>query len=192
MTQKSRKIRAIAAGGAVLGVGAAITLAAWSDSEFSQGFFNTQAFGIEAATDGITFTDHGTPETSLVLTANDAANPVTMVPGETLAYPYQIRNIDNGADSTVTYASEAITQATAGQFTTTAYTDVPAAACSVLDFTAGAELPLNGTFNLVDQVQEDLCITVTHVANDENPTTAQAMNVVWEFSAAQTGDQAQP
>ena len=43
-------IRAILAGGIVLGVGAAVTLAAWNASEFATGTFQAGTFTIEGAT----------------------------------------------------------------------------------------------------------------------------------------------
>ena len=62
--RRSRMIRAILAGGLVLGVGAAVTLAAWNDSEFVTGTFTAGTFNMQGSTtDGTTFTDHpvGTP-----------------------------------------------------------------------------------------------------------------------------------
>ncbi|MGO2139648.1 MAG: SipW-dependent-type signal peptide-containing protein [Leucobacter sp.] len=46
------KARALLAGGLVLGVGAAVTLAAWTDNEWVRGVFGTGTFGIEGSTDG--------------------------------------------------------------------------------------------------------------------------------------------
>ena len=45
----SRRVKAVLAGGMVLGIGAAITLAAWNDSEFATGTFSAGHFGIEGA-----------------------------------------------------------------------------------------------------------------------------------------------
>lgn len=56
--EKNRKIRAILAGGMVLGVGAAVTLAAWSDSEFAEGIFGTGAFDLEGSATGIGYSSH--------------------------------------------------------------------------------------------------------------------------------------
>jgi len=57
-TTTRRKVRAVLAGGLVLGVGAAVTLAAWNDSEFATGTFTAGTFNLEGSTDGTTFTDH--------------------------------------------------------------------------------------------------------------------------------------
>lgn len=44
---RARKRKAILAGGVVLGLGAAVTLAAWSDDVFANGIFNTGSFELE-------------------------------------------------------------------------------------------------------------------------------------------------
>lgn len=46
----SRRVRAILAGGLVLGVGATVTLAAWNDSEFARGTFTAATFDLEGST----------------------------------------------------------------------------------------------------------------------------------------------
>jgi len=55
---RNRRLKAILAGGLVLGVGAAVTLAAWNDSEFAQGTFTAGAFNLEGSTDGTAYADH--------------------------------------------------------------------------------------------------------------------------------------
>src|SRR5690554_345843 len=56
--RRARKIKAILAGGLVLGVGGAITLAAWNDSEFATGTFTAGQFNLEGSTDNTTWDDH--------------------------------------------------------------------------------------------------------------------------------------
>lgn len=61
MAQKEnrRKVRAVLAGGLVLGVGAVLTLAAWNSSEFATGTFQTGAFVLEGKTpDEVDFSEH--------------------------------------------------------------------------------------------------------------------------------------
>ncbi|MGP6174744.1 SipW-dependent-type signal peptide-containing protein [Corynebacterium sp. A21] len=187
MTQKSRKIRAIAAGGAVLGLGAAITLAAWSDSEFAQGLFGTEAFGIQAAAGDDIFGEHAIAGDALVLTPAGAegSERVNIVPGQTLAFPYQIQNIADGADTTVTYESGTVSNAISGQFTTTVYQDVVSGSCVNDLETSGLTVLAaeTGTFPLIDADIQDLCITVNYTGAT-NPDVAQQMDVTWEFTAA--------
>ncbi|GEC74299.1 SipW-dependent-type signal peptide-containing protein [Microbacterium maritypicum] len=53
-----RKVLAVLAGGLVLGVGTAVTLAAWNDSEFANGTFTAGAFNLQGSTDGTAYADH--------------------------------------------------------------------------------------------------------------------------------------
>lgn len=52
---RRRMVLAILAGGLVLGVGAAVTLAVWNDSEFATGTFSSGQFDLEGSTDGAAF-----------------------------------------------------------------------------------------------------------------------------------------
>lgn len=54
-TQRRRIALAILAGGVVLGVGTAVTLAVWNDSEFATGTFASGEFDLEGSTDGAVF-----------------------------------------------------------------------------------------------------------------------------------------
>jgi len=54
----SQKVRALLAAGAVVGLGAASTLAAWTDQESATASFTAGTFGIVGAIDGATFTEH--------------------------------------------------------------------------------------------------------------------------------------
>jgi predicted ribosomally synthesized peptide with SipW-like signal peptide len=62
------RLRAALAGGLVLGVGAAVTLASWTDSESSKGSFTASVFATQSSANGTTF----------------VANPAT--PGATLTF----------------------------------------------------------------------------------------------------------
>lgn len=179
-SQKSRKIRAIAAGGAVLGVGAAITLAAWSDSEFAQGIFNSGTFGIEASADGgATWTENPDPDSPLTLNFDAEA----MAPGETVTAAYQIRNIDGGADSEVTFLNGTST----GELTehlTVRVLQVESASCESV---TGNEpvLTEDSAFTLTGQDTENLCIQVTLDGEEFSSPTPVEGALVWQFQAEQ-------
>lgn len=49
-SSRRKKVYAVLAGGLVLGVGTAVTLAAWNDSEFATGTFTAGAFNLEGST----------------------------------------------------------------------------------------------------------------------------------------------
>jgi predicted ribosomally synthesized peptide with SipW-like signal peptide len=101
--RRSRMIRAILAGGLVLGVGAAVTLAAWNDSEFVTGTFTAGTFNLEGSTtNGTTFTDHATsPGGALTFTVPAAA----LSPTDSVSAPFAVRlaaNTTNGANVVLT------------------------------------------------------------------------------------------
>lgn len=93
---KSRKFKAILAGGLVLGLGAAVTLAAWNDSEFVIGNFGSGNFDIEGSSDGTNFGDHasGSPATLGFTTGYDNLSPES-----TVAAPY-VLHLDKDSEYT--------------------------------------------------------------------------------------------
>lgn len=89
---RSRKVRAILAGGLVLGVGAAVTLAAWTDDEFVQGIFTAGQFDLEGSTTGADddFASHPTAGAAdqLEFTVDLAGD---LAPGDVVYAPYFVR-----------------------------------------------------------------------------------------------------
>lgn len=110
--RKAPRIRAILAGGLVLGVGAAITLAAWNDSEFAQGTFTAGSFNLEGSTDGTAFAEHpvGSPAT-----LSFTAAPTNLAPGDVVTAPFAVRlDEDTTSGATVTVSTESSTGALTG------------------------------------------------------------------------------
>ncbi|WOF23717.1 SipW-dependent-type signal peptide-containing protein [Microbacterium betulae] len=86
-----RKALAILAGGLVLGVGAAVTLAAWNDSEFATGTFAAGAFNLEGSTTSATagYADHeAAPGAPLSFTLPLAEN---LSPEDVVYAPFWVR-----------------------------------------------------------------------------------------------------
>lgn len=79
---------AVIAGGLVLGVGAAITLAAWNDSEFATGSFGSGAFDLQGSTDGTLFSSSPTAPGKTLTFALDAD---ALSPGDVVAVPFAVR-----------------------------------------------------------------------------------------------------
>ncbi|VXB90965.1 conserved hypothetical protein [Microbacterium sp. 8M] len=52
------RIRALLAGGLVLGTGPTSTLASWNDAEYANGTFTAARFGIEGSLDGTNYSEH--------------------------------------------------------------------------------------------------------------------------------------
>lgn len=187
------KFRAFLAGGIVLGVGAAVTLAAWSDSEIATGTFAAGVFNLEgSATDGVAFADHATnPGAALAFALNAAA----LSPGSVVFAPFALRlaaGTTNDAVVTVTTAG------TTGAVTGLTYEllQVPTWACA--SATTGTSLvpagsavgttPAATTFGLTAGTPAtnagsavDLCFKVSAGAG---LTQGQTGTVTWQFSAA--------
>ena len=89
----------------MLGVGAAVTLAAWNDSEFVTGTFAAGTFNMQGSTDGTIFADHpvGAPGTLVFSVA-----PLLLSPGDTVYAPFALRlaaNTTNNANVVITAPS---------------------------------------------------------------------------------------
>lgn len=87
-----RKRKALLAGGVVLGLGAAVTLAAWSDDVFADGTFNTGGFELVGAMDGETFENYDGPGTTAPETASLSFDLTSeeMAPSQTVYSPLTI------------------------------------------------------------------------------------------------------
>lgn len=190
--RRTGKIRAFLAGGLVLGLGAAITLAAWNDSEFATGDFTAGAFNLEGAVVAGTFTEHATAATAgeLVFTL-DAGN---LAPGDAVYAPFAVRlDATTTRDAVVTVSSEA----TSGVITGLTYELVSPSTFGCAQATAGVSLVTAGTpigtvpgaptFDL-DQgsggaagAPVNLCFKVSA---DDGLVEGQNGTVTWEFAAA--------
>jgi hypothetical protein len=87
--QRKRQRRALAAGGIVLGVGAVLVAASWTDRVLGNSDFGSSKFGIESSTDGgFAWSSHpiGAPN-SLVFTSIATG----LVPGSVVYAPVQLR-----------------------------------------------------------------------------------------------------
>lgn len=133
--KRQRRIRAVLAGGLVLGLGAAVTLAAWNDSEFAQGSFAAGAFNLVGSTNGTDFTDHanvGTPA-ALGFTV-DSSN---LTPTDVVYAPFAVQlDADTTSDAQVTLTQAA----TGGTVTNLSYSVIQPTAFGCDASTTGTEL----------------------------------------------------
>jgi predicted ribosomally synthesized peptide with SipW-like signal peptide len=193
--RRSRMIRAILAGGLVLGVGAAVTLAAWNDSEYATGAFSAGTFNLEGSLDNSTFSEHNTSGSAAVLVFTTPAN---LSPTDVVAAPFAVRlaagTTNNatvsvitptvsGTTTGLTYEIDRIAAATPCTSATVDASGTPlvaagtpvnsAAGALTFSLTKGATLPVAGTSQL-------LCIKVTAGAIAQGQTGT----VTWQFTAA--------
>ncbi|MEV7572241.1 SipW-dependent-type signal peptide-containing protein [Pseudarthrobacter sp. NPDC089323] len=187
--RKAPKIRAVLAGGLVLGIGAAVTLAAWNDSEFAQGTFTAGTFNLEGSTDGTAYSSNADPASpkQLAFTTSTA----NMSPGDVVSAPFAVRlDAASSYDATVTVSTEA----TSGPLTGLTYTltRTTGFGCGSGDLSTLVSTnplgttPANVTFPLSQGPQEDpggpvyLCFQVTAGATLPQGSTSTA---TWEFTA---------
>jgi predicted ribosomally synthesized peptide with SipW-like signal peptide len=195
--RRSRMVRAILAGGLVLGVGAAVTLAAWNDSEFVTGTFTAGSFNMQGSTtDGTTFIDHpvGSPGALTFTVA-----PTLMSPGDTVYAPFALRlaaNTTNNANVVITAPNTTtgvVTNLTYEVVRTTAFTcaagTVDSTGTSLI--TAGTAMTAvagpntfvlnHGTPVTAVGATQFLCFKVTAGAG---LTQGQTGSVTWQFTAS--------
>lgn len=194
----SRRIRALLAGGLVLGVGAAATLAAWNDSEFGSGTFTAGTFNIVGATDAATFSQHPTsPGASLSFSLPTAA---AMTPGDKVYALFSVKTVNPSmAGSVQVKAASGNSSGLGAQLTYSVRTVGTAAGCSAANWGAAtvvAGLPVaqalttgastSQTLNANGGNQINYCFEV--VMNQAAPTTVQGTSqvAVWEFAATST------
>lgn len=138
------RVRALLAGALVLGVGATLTLAAWTDTEVARGAFTASTFKIVGSPDGTTFTDHL------------AANPATLVfsapttamsPGTVVYSRYVIKTTaDTNVTGTLSLSGAAVTGSGLGTYLRYGVRVISAAsACDATSYGAGTSIVADGS-----------------------------------------------
>ena len=204
--RRGRRIRALLAGGLVLGVGAAVTLAAWSDSEFATGTFTAGTFNLQGSTTSATgtYTDHASAGSAatLAFTTPLAGN---MSPNSTVYAPFWVRLAANTTtaatlDLTTLTTSETGGTANAANLSYSVYAIAPAATCDATATSGtllgtattlasnasvpGATVPLSiGTPVTNPGTSVQLCFIVSSGATLNQTTTTTA---TWQFVATST------
>ncbi|WEK60630.1 MAG: SipW-dependent-type signal peptide-containing protein [Candidatus Microbacterium colombiense] len=186
---RSRRIRAVLAGGLVLGIGMSATLAAWNDSEYGSATFTAGRFDIVGAADGTTFASHATTGTAAALTFS--ATPAVMSPGAvsyalfsvTTANPSVAGNLQWNAVTPATtglavflrYGVRAITGTTCNQTTYAAGTSVvPDTSALATNGTATQAVSANGASTI------NYCIAVTLQAAADNTVQGASTTLTWQ------------
>lgn len=189
----STRIRALLAGGLVLGLGAAMTLAAWNDSEFASGSFATGGFDLRGSINGTAFSDHATTGTAAGLTFT--VNPSSLTPGDTVYAPFAVRLMSNST----TGANVSITSTTTGSVAGLQYriiapsawgctaattgTAVVGTAIDVGTAAGGTQFALTATTGGLDGDITYLCF---QVIAGSGLGQSQSGTVTWNLSATST------
>ena len=190
---RSTRIRAILAGGLVLGLGAAVTLAAWNDSEFASGAFATGSFDMRGSLNGTTFANHASSGAGAAA-LSFSVNPSTLTPGDTVYAPYAVRLMAN----TALDANVALSMTTTGSVANLSYTIISPSSwgcsssttgTSVVTSTAVGTTPTGTVFTLpqgtggADGTLTYLCFAVTAGAGIAQN---QSGTVTWDLTAQST------
>lgn len=197
-TRNRRKILAVLAGGLVLGVGAAITLAAWNDSEFATGTFTAGSFNLEGSTTSATagFSNHNVTKGDTAAALSFSAPFSNLTPGDVVYAPFWVRLDSTTTNNATLVASTGTgTGANATNVSYSVYAIAPAATCDatattgtlvasgadLTSFTAGSSVALTkgasaGTAGTATQ----LCFVVTAKASLAQGSAATG---TWSFTA---------
>lgn len=196
---RGTRIKAVLAGGLVLGLGAAITLAAWTDQEFATGTFTAGKFNLVGSADGLTFADHATTDPGVPAALSFSTGFNNLSRSSTVAAPY-VLHLDalttvggsgtviggTGSGAALTHLTFKVVQvaaigdcapAAAGIATIAPSTAFGASIVGGTNYSLGAG---NGTLPGTDVV---LCIQVTSDSTLVQGSTATA---TWQFSATST------
>lgn len=187
---RSRRIRAILAGGLVLGIGATATLAAWNDSEYGAATFTAGRFDIVGATDGTTFSSHATSGTAAAL--NFQLPPTAMAPGTTTYVLFSVRTANPsvpgvlqltpgtpGGTGLATYLTYGVRTITGTSCTAATYTTgtavVPDGSALTTAGTTAQAVAANGA------AQVNYCFAVTLPTAAPNGAQGLTMTQTWQI-----------
>lgn len=189
------RVRALLAGAIVLGVGATLTLAAWTDQEVASGSFTASTFGLQGAVNGGVFSEHSDSGSAATLTFSDAA--VGMSPGSVKYVTYSVRTTSaTSVAGTVTFVPPAF----AGELAPVlryGVSVIPTTTCNAGNFAAGTIIVAAGsvltqTPSLAQPLaatgasQTNYCIAVNMVSDVQVATNAyqgKSANGTWTFTA---------
>lgn len=192
---RSRRIKAILAGGLVFSVGATATLATWTDSEEASGSFEAGQFNIELSSDG-----------QWAGTNTMTFNADNMYPGQTVYAPVSVRTTSSTSfDGKLTVSAEGISGtnpfAAALSYRAVARSE-SGLDCNADSFPGPGEfifdssdgIPLSSTLT-ADSTQslesaaasvQDYCFEVTLANGAPDSAQGQSVTHTWTFAAEST------
>ncbi len=145
-SRTSTKVRAVLAGALVLGVGATMTLASWTDTEFATGSFSASTFNTQSSIDNSTWADNITAPGATITFSGSGMSPDTHRYGYVL-----IRTKPNSVGGTISFVAPTVTN---GGSDTSPFLgaalqykaiSISAAGCSATTFSTGTPTYIVGT-----------------------------------------------
>lgn len=194
--RRKHKVLAFSAAGLVLGVGAAVTLAAWTDQEFATGQFGAGSFNLEGSTTSATagFDDHATAGAAAALTFT-LPLAQNLAPGDVVYAPFWVRlDADTTSPATLSAAGAAGTGTNADHLSYQVHLIAPGADCDataaggtlvasgddLTDFTAGGTSSLAVGAGSSAGAAVQLCFAVTA---ESTLVPAESATGTWQFTA---------
>ena len=187
---RSRRVRAVLAGGLVLGIGATATLAAWNDSEFGTATFTAGRFDIVGAADGATFASHATTGTAAAL--NFQLPPTALAPGTTTYALFSVRTANPSVAGVLQLTAGTPGGTGLAAYLTYGVRTIAGTACSASTYPAGTTVVADGsaltTSGATTQAvaanggtQVNYCVAVTLPTTAPNAAQGLTMTQTWQI-----------
>jgi predicted ribosomally synthesized peptide with SipW-like signal peptide len=195
---RALRLRAVLSSGLVLGVGAAVTLASWTDQEYATGTFQTSVFNTQSSVNGGAYADNATSPGAAVTVSGPFA------PGVSSYFTVSIRTTANSVAGTAVLngatlgGTDAATLGTALVYrvvrttatcNAAAFTGTPAfvvgASGTTRALTAGQETgvsnPLAAATSTAPGTATGFCFEVTLPAGASNTLQGKTATATWQF-----------
>lgn len=189
------RTRAILAGGLVLGIGTAVTLASWNDSEYASGTLTAGTFGIIGSTDGTTFADHAAaPGASIGFSVPATA----MIPGSVVYGQFVVKTAPSSVAGSLTLTATSVTTGATnlGPFLTYGAKLLPSgAACNATTYAASSTVAVaaGSLLTVSDATPRPLvanggndvnyCFAITLPIGADNTAQGKTVLASWQFTA---------
>jgi predicted ribosomally synthesized peptide with SipW-like signal peptide len=173
----------------VLGVGATMTLAAWTDSENATATLTAGTFSLVGSTNGTTFSEHpDAPGASLVFTLS----PTALTPGLTVYSLYSVKTAATSVAGTSTLTADAGNSAGLGAYLSYGVTAIAGTTCSSSTYSAGTAIVPTGSAltagaaagQAVDEAGASVinyCLAVTLPLTVPNAAQGTSLTARWSF-----------
>ena len=187
---RSRRWRAVLAGGLVLGVGAAVTLAAWNDSEYGSASFTAGKFDIVGAVDGATFSSHATAGAAAAL--NFQLAPTAMAPGNATYALFSVKTANPSVAGTLQLTAGTPGGTGLATYLTYGVRTISGTTCNATTYAAGTAVVADGSALTANgattqavtangAAQVNYCIAVTLPTTAPNAAQGLTMSQTWQI-----------
>ncbi|RLP80803.1 hypothetical protein D9V34_00900 [Mycetocola lacteus] len=185
------RLRALLAGGLVLGVGGTLTLAAWTDQEVVQATFKAGTFDIIGSTDGTNFTSHPTGSGATLTFVPTAG---AMLPGQTVYAPFSVKTAPGSTGGLLTPIASGTNNTGLGAYLTYQVSRVATPAnCTAAGISGGTVVVPAGSSPTVGGSEQfavagagtqtiTYCFAITLPSNAPNAAQGTTLNAVWGIS----------